>query len=366
MVGPLDSSRSLCIYSNAGTHVIVDLAGWWSPGGDRIVNIDPVRAYDTRQLPGALRLPPAVIRNVPIGGPFVPEDATAAIVNLTATDADAQGWVSVYPCGNAPPLSSNLNLKPGEARAVTAIIGLGRSGAAKGQLCIQSNTTSHVIVDVNGYYAPTPSLGPSAAVRPRAGVRLADSRFGIGGWTTPFQADEIRSFDPVAGNPLAATATAVMLNVTSARAPRRGNLRVYPCTSTSRADVTETSAVNFTAEGAAANLVPVSLSSTGRVCVYASQPTDVVIDLFAVMSVPEGSLVERISFGAAVLVRPHRTPSDGRRHRAAGRDRGLTPIATVSPPSTSSSRTARGRPSGPCRDVRGSGGRRTAADRGRS
>ena len=297
VVGLLDSSRTLCIYSSAGSHVIVDLAGWWSPGGDRITNMDPVRAYDTRELPGSPKLPANAIRNVPIGGPVVPDEATAAIVNLTATDAEAQGWVSVYPCGNTPPLSSNLNLKPGEARAVTAIIGLGRSGPAKGQLCIQSNITSHVIVDVNGYYAPAPVFGPAAAVQPQVGVRLADSRFGTGGWSTPFRAGEIRSFDPVAGSPLASSAAGVMLNVTSAQAPGRGNLRVYPCTTTSPAAVTETSAVNFTAEGAAANLVPVSLSSSRRVCVYASRPTDVVIDLFAVVTAPEGSLAERLSFG---------------------------------------------------------------------
>ena len=297
VAGLLDSSRSLCIYSNAGSDVIIDLAGWWSPGGDRIHNIDPVRAYDTRELPGSPKLPADVIRNVPIGGPIVPEDATAAIVNLTSTDAESQGWVAVYPCGNTPPLSSNVNLKPGEARAVTAIVGLGKAGAAKGQLCLQSNITSHIVVDVNGYYAPAPDFGPSAALQPQAGVRLADSRDGTGGWSRSFRAEEVRSFDPVAASPLARSATGVMLNVTATGAERRGNVRVYPCTSTAQADVTPTSAVNFTGEGSVANLVPISLSSNRLVCVYTSQATDVVVDLFGVITAPEGSLAEQLSFG---------------------------------------------------------------------
>ena len=297
VAGLLDSSRALCIYSNAGSDVVVDLAGWWSPGGDRIHNIDPVRAYDTRELPGAAKLPANSIRNVPLGGPVVPDDATAVIVNLTSTDAEAQGWVSVYPCGNTPPLSSNVNLKPDEARAVTAIVGLGKSGEAKGQLCIQSNITSHIVVDVNGYYAPAPGFGPSAAVRPQAGVRLADSRDGTGGWTRPFRAGEVRSFDPVSASPLATSATGVMLNVTATGADRRGNVRVYPCTSTARGEVTPTSAVNFTSEGSVANLVPISVSSNRLVCVYTSQPTDVVVDLFGVITAPDGSLAEELSFG---------------------------------------------------------------------
>jgi hypothetical protein len=294
VVGLLDTRRSLCIYSNAGSHIVVDLAGWWSPGPDRFNSIDPVRAYDTRELAQPLRLPAGHVRDVQIAGSFIPAEATAAVVTLTATDALTQGWISVFPCGEPPPLASNLNVRTNEARAVSAIVGLGTDALSDGKLCIQSNTTTHVIIDVNGYYAPAPQFGPTASLRPLAGSRIADSRKGIGGWSTPFKAEEVRSFDPVAGSSLAAGASAVMLNVIGTNAPGRGNLRVYPCGE----DVTESSAVNFSSEGSATNLVPVALSDKGKVCIYASQPTDVVVDLFGVMTAPEGSFAEQLSFGS--------------------------------------------------------------------
>jgi len=166
VVGLLDSSRSLCIYSNAGSDLVVDLAGWWSPGADRFNSIDPVRAYDTRELEEPLPLPAGHVRDVQIAGPFVPDDATAAVVTVTATDAEKQGWVSVFPCGEDPPLASNLNVRTNEARAVSAIVGLGTDALADGKLCIQSNISTHVIIDVNGYYAPAPQFGPAASLRP--------------------------------------------------------------------------------------------------------------------------------------------------------------------------------------------------------
>jgi hypothetical protein len=293
VVGLLDSTRSLCIYSNAGSHIVVDLAGWWSPGPDRFNSIDPVRAYDTRELAQPLRLPAGHVRDVPIAGSFVPGDATAAVVTLTATDALNQGWISVFPCGETPPITSNLNVRVNEARAVSAIVGLGTDPLAKGKICIQSNITTHVIIDVNGYYAPAPQFGPTASLRPLAGERIADSREGIGGWSTPFKAGEVRSFDPVAGLPHAGEASAVMLNVIGVDAPARGHLRVYPC-----GEVVESSAVNYSDEGAATNLVPVSLSDEGRVCIYAHKATDVVVDLFGVMTAPDGSFAEQLSFGS--------------------------------------------------------------------
>jgi len=85
-----------------------------------------------------------------------------------------------------------------------------------------------------------------------------------------------------------------MLNVIGVDAAERGHLRVYPC----GGDVTESSAVNFSDEGAATNMVPVSLSDEGTVCIYASRATDVVVDLFGVMTAPDGSFAEQLSFGS--------------------------------------------------------------------
>jgi len=302
-VAMLDSARRVCIFSNQPAHLVVDLAGWWGPGPDRFTSIDPRRVYDTRELAPPQRLPAGDIRDVQVTGGPIPAGATAAVVNLTATDAAGAGWLLAYPCGQEAPLASNLNFLAGETRAVAAVVGLGSSGAARGKLCVRGNRDVHFIVDVVGYYAPAPSFGPAATLTPQPGTRLVDTRDGTGGPKVRFAAGQIRRFDPVARNPLRNRAVAVLLNVIAVDPSARGYLRVYPCTS---AEPTSSS-LNFAAGENASNLVPVELSATREVCIYAHVATDVVVDLFGVMGAPAGSLAERLSFGS-VSVWPAFTP----------------------------------------------------------
>lgn len=311
VVAGLDGARTVCIYTNQRSHLVVDLAGWWGPGPDRFGSIEPVRVHDSREEPGGARLPAGHVRNVAVGGGPIPADATAAVVNLTVTDATNRGWFLAFPCGNPAPLASNLNFLADEARAVAAIVGLGTSGAASGQICVQSNRDVHFIIDVVGYYGPAPGFGPAASVRPAAGARLVDSRNGTGGWSTPLAAGEIRELDPVAGHPDAAEASAVLLNVVATNGAQRGHLRIYPCS----AGLPTSSSLNFPAANSAANLVPVELSDDRTVCVYAHRRTDVVIDLFGVMTAPPGALVERLSFGSQQVWPPYSV--DGTDHGIA-------------------------------------------------
>jgi hypothetical protein len=296
VVAMMDSSRRICIFSNHRSDVVVDLAGWWGPGDDRFTAITPVRAYDSRVDAGGVRLTGGAVRSVPIAPAFVPAGATAAVINFTATDAVRPGWLVVHPCGEPAPLASNLNVVAGEDRAVAAIVGLGRSGADTGRLCVRSLMDTHFVVDVTGYYAPE-GFGPTPALRPLPGDRLIDSRDGTGGWTTPLGRGEVRVVSPLAGRPEADEATAVALNVVATNGAAPGNIRLFPCGGA----VTSTSSVNFGVTAEATNLVNVKLSASGTVCVFSTQRVDVVIDLFAVMSVPDGSLLTRLSFGSAVV-----------------------------------------------------------------
>ena len=298
VVARLDAQRRVCIYSQLGGDLIVDLAGWWSPGPDRYNSIVPVRAWDSRVDGTGTRLPAGAVQNVQIGGRVVPADATSAVINFTATRAVTPGWLVVYPCGNPEPLASNLNVVAVEDRAVAAIVGLGEGGAADGQICVKALMDTHFVIDVTGYYAPAPDFGPSATFGPLDGERLIDTRDGTGGWTAPIRARELRSFAPVAGRADANEVTAVVLNVVSTNGLGSGNVRIFPCDGTS---VTPTSSLNFSPTVETTNLVNVELGADGRVCVYSTAPTDLVIDLFGVLRAPPGSLVEQLRFdGSAV------------------------------------------------------------------
>lgn len=288
VVGTPDANREICIYSLAETHVLVDLAGWWEPGNQRFRSVPPARAIDTRVgSPGLVAASaelPVFMTSSELG---VPEGAAAVAVNLTVTQPAADGFLVAYPCGTTPPVASNLNFRAGESRAVAAIVGV----SLLGRLCLSSNVATEMIVDVTGYYASAPQFGPSAALHPLAGTRIASSRDSIGGWSGRFAADEVRSLDPVAGLDIAPEATAVTVNVTALNASAPGFATVFPCGG-ARPTV---SSVNFVPGGVATNLVTVDLAADRTLCFSASTEVDLIVDLFGVMVAPDGSLVERLA-----------------------------------------------------------------------
>ena len=77
----------------------------------------------------------------------VPGDAAAVMLNVTAVGPDAAGFLTVYPCGSARPLSSSVNYAAGQVvpNAVLAKVGDG------GTVCIWTKATTHVLADVTAY-----------------------------------------------------------------------------------------------------------------------------------------------------------------------------------------------------------------------
>ena len=282
-----DANRRVCIYSHGRSDLIIDLSGWWSDGPNRFGSIAPQRVYDSRQ-PGFVKLAPFRVREVKIPTSVIPDGSTAAVVNLTAANGIRPGYMTAFPCGQPAPNASNVNFLAGEARAVGAIVGLGLGST----LCVLADTTVHVIVDVTGFYAPAPTYGPTAVVEPTAGRRVVDSRNGIGGPLLPLAANEVRSFDPVAGIANAADASAVMLNFVSTDAAGDGFLTAYPCGGATP----NVSTLNYVRGEAATNLATIELGADRRVCIVSSVPTNVIVDVFGVMTAPPGSPIERLTF----------------------------------------------------------------------
>jgi len=286
-----DANRQICVFSHGTSHLIVDLAGWWSDSPDRFASVEPQRVYDSRR-PGFAQLVPDTPREITIPASVVPDATRAAVVNLTTTRSGASGFMVAYPCSNPVPLASNLNFVAGEDRAVGAIVGLGPGR----KICVLANVATDVIVDVTGYYGPAPDFGPTAALNPSSGRRILDTRNGIGGPRQPFGAFEIRAIDPVAGLSSSDEASAVMLNFISTNSSADGYLSVFPC----GGPVPEVSSLNFTAGSEATNLATVKLGADRTICILASAPTDIVVDVFGVMAAPEGSFTERMSFDKPV------------------------------------------------------------------
>lgn len=107
-------ATSFQVFSMAGGHLVVDVAGWFTGAGAAVttaglfVPTSPARVLDTRaQFP----LAPWGGSEIEFGtgSPFAGTTAAVAL-NITATDPWYMGYVTVHPAGVDRPLASNLNI----------------------------------------------------------------------------------------------------------------------------------------------------------------------------------------------------------------------------------------------------------------
>ncbi len=271
----------------AGRLLLGDPAASRPPPAQPYTPVAPLRLFDSR--PGALGAAEAAFgpsgRTTPLpsGGEIalqvreiagVPADATAVVLNVTVTEPTAGGFLTLYP-GGVRPNTSNLNFIPGQtvAGSVTATV------AANDRIRIfNSFGTTHVIVDLTGWYGPTSTSGPATnrftplanparAIDTRPGtLGYAEAAFGPSGWTTPVAggAEIVVEVAGLGGVP--ADATGVILNVTVTEPTGGGFLTLYP-NGVSRPS---TSSINFVPGQTVANLVVSAVGSGGKVRLFNS------------------------------------------------------------------------------------------------
>ncbi len=134
----------LCVFTSTDTDVIVDLQAVHGIAGGVTTAVDPQRIVDTR---AAGRIGPG--QSLPIGLAAAAPAAGAAIVNLTAVDPSASGYLALYPCGAAVPTTSNVNFVAGDIVANRAVVSTGGTR----QFCLYSSADTDVVIDVEGYVA---------------------------------------------------------------------------------------------------------------------------------------------------------------------------------------------------------------------
>ena len=107
------------------------------------------RGYDSRIAPNAIH-DGGGTRAIDLAA-VVPAGATAVSTNVAADAADGPGFLTAFPADGAAPLVSNLNFP-----AATPISNAGMlRPSASGGLNVFVNRTTHVIIDVNGYFTGT-------------------------------------------------------------------------------------------------------------------------------------------------------------------------------------------------------------------
>ena len=263
VIARVSSDGKVCLAASASAHLVLDATGWF-PAGD-VEAITPVRLADTRNPADPVAGKKGAFQEFAVavaGRPGIATDAAAVAVNVTVTDPDGPGFLTVWPCGQARPNASNLNFTGGQTVANLAVAALG----AGGTLCAAASVAAHVLVDATAYFAP-------GTVAPMVPTRLADTR--QSGARLPAGSSLTV---PVAGQAgVAANAQAAMVNVTVTEPNAAGFVTVWPCGQPRP----NASSLNFTAGQTVAGAVLAGLTTSSTVCVASSSTAHLVIDVTA-------------------------------------------------------------------------------------
>jgi hypothetical protein len=165
VVSKLSGDGTVCLFTGvSGADLIVDVSGYL-PSGAEYVSLNPGRLLDTRPDRPTVDGADAGAGKPVVGEPLelqiggrhgVDGDASAVVLNVTATEVDGAGYFKVYPCGTEPNASSVNFAAPMQTRANAVIAKLSPTGT----VCIVAKPMSgHVVVDVSGF-VPAQSTNP--------------------------------------------------------------------------------------------------------------------------------------------------------------------------------------------------------------
>ena len=277
VIAPLSANGEICFASNAPTDVLADVNGWFR-GGLGFSAVTPLRVFDTRPDSAQGAVP---VDQHPYGGPLelkvkvagvggVPLTNVGAVsLNVTAVGPAGAGFITVYPCGTRPN-ASNLNFVAGQTvpNAVIAPV------SANGEICLFSSVNTHLLADVNGWFAVGSSFNALTPVR-IVDTRPTEDQGAVSVTKQKYGPSTLLKFTiRGTGGVPASGVSAVALNVTVVDPDTAGYVTAFPC-----GDRPLASNVNFVAGQTVPNAVVVPVSDTGEVCIFSNTPAHILIDV---------------------------------------------------------------------------------------
>lgn len=155
VVAKVGAAGKVCLVSSVTSDLIVDASGSIS-ASPPMYPLNPARLLDTRNGGSTIDGQHAAVGRVAAGGTYVlpvagrggvDPGAVTAVLNVTAANPSAQGFVTVYPCDQARPNASNLNFAVGDVVPNAVLAKL----SAAGTVCLFSSVATDLLVDVGGY-----------------------------------------------------------------------------------------------------------------------------------------------------------------------------------------------------------------------
>jgi len=248
--------------------------------------VPPCRLVDTRKANGEFggpALQAKAVRSFTLPSDKncrIPASAAAYSLNVTVVPHKTLGYLTVWATGQPQPQVSTLNSIDGRVKANAAIVKAGTRGA----ISFYVSDTTDLLLDIDGYFT-IPSQ-QTLQFYPLSPCRIADTRGPRGALGGPFLMGLVpRSFPVLQATacfPQNVTPAAYSLNFTAVPHGPLGYLTVWP-TGQNQPNV---STLNAPTGTTTANAAIVPAGTNGAISTYASNNTDLLIDIDGYFDTP--------------------------------------------------------------------------------
>ncbi len=168
---PAGAAGGISVYAQmilpATTDLIIDTNGYFappgSPGALSFYPLRPCRVVDTRSGQGTSGEfgPPSLpgggatrTFTLPASPCAIPASAQAYSLNFTVIPTGPLSYLTAWATGVSQPVVSTLNSASSKVLANAAIVPAGTNGAINVYTLTQGSSSTDVVIDVNGYFAP--------------------------------------------------------------------------------------------------------------------------------------------------------------------------------------------------------------------
>ena len=259
-------------------------AYFMQPGnGFQFSSVTPCRLIDTRQTNDPIQGGTTRSFTIPqLGGCNIPTSASAYSLNVTVVPHGSLGYLTVWPAGLAQPITSTMNSRDGRTKASAVIVQAGTSDA----ISIYASNTTDVILDINGYFS-----APGAETYqyyPLTPCRVIDTRNTDGSLAgPPLIGGEERDFPVEVSTciPSGMDIQAYSFNVTVVPYPGGQPLRYLTVWPQGESQPVVSTLNNRTAT-TVANAAIVPAGQNGAISIYASDSTQLVVDINGYFAAP--------------------------------------------------------------------------------
>lgn len=262
------------VYATDTTDVILDIDGYFTTPDSSTLAFYPVapcRIADTRN---SQSLTAGVEADFPVSGLCnIPSTAAGYSLNFTAIPHQRLNYLSVWPKGQSQPVVSTLNSPTGTIVANAAMVGAGTGG----QVAVYPTDNIDLVIDINGYYAPSSTASGGLSLYTVTPCRVEDTRPN-GQFSGTLAVNAM-----VTSCGLPAMAQAIVVNATVVPPGPMGYLTLWP-----NGQPQPLASTLNAYDGKITSNMAVVPTENGFIDAYASNPTQLIVDLFSYFALPSG------------------------------------------------------------------------------